>query len=364
VNPNGSEVSECKFEYGTTNAYGTAVPCSPSKPGSGTGPVAVSASVGSLTANTTYHFRISATNSGGTSKGSDETLTTLANAPTVVTKAASSLTQTTVSLNATVNPNGSEVSECKFEYGTTNAYGSSAPCTPAPGSGTGPVAVSASVGSLTANTTYHFRIVATNPGGTSDGSDETLTTLANASPAYWYRNGAKIAQGVKVPIISWGTLTLHSAEDPVTCHTVGGGYIENPVGGGTGIDRIESFTPFFSCAAPACPAVNEVKAEKLPWPSELIDEGEGVITEKSTGIALRVKCFVPATTEEAEQVMSNVVFSGEWTPSIQSGTSATKPSFVDFGAGSGHLESEDGPGETIGREKLMGYEEEEVITAK
>jgi hypothetical protein len=145
---------------------------------------------------------------------------------------------------------------------------------------------------------------------------------------------------------------------------VGGGYIENPVGGGTGIDRIESFTPFFSCAAPACPAVNEVKAEKLPWPSELIDEGEGVITEKSTGIALRVKCFVPATTEEAEQVMSNVVFSGEWTPSIQSGTSATKPSFVDFGAGSGHLESEDGPGETIGREKLMGYEEEEVITAK
>jgi len=39
------------------------------------------------------------------------------------------------------------------------------------------VAVSAAVGSLSENTTYHFRIVATNPGGTSYGSDEMFTTL-------------------------------------------------------------------------------------------------------------------------------------------------------------------------------------------
>ena len=36
-----------------------------------------------------------------------------------MTKPASSVTQTTATLNATVNPNGGEVSKCEFEYGTT-----------------------------------------------------------------------------------------------------------------------------------------------------------------------------------------------------------------------------------------------------
>src|SRR5262249_57945130 len=71
---------------------------------------------------------------------------------------ASSVTQTSATLNASVNPNGGEVSECKLEYGTTTSYGSSAPCTPAPGSGTSPMAVSASVSLLSPNTTYHFRV--------------------------------------------------------------------------------------------------------------------------------------------------------------------------------------------------------------
>jgi phosphodiesterase/alkaline phosphatase D-like protein len=176
VNPNGGEVSECKFEYGTTTAYGSSTACSPS-PGSGESPVAVSLSLKGLAANTSYHFRISATNAGGTSKGSDQTFTTLVLAPGVVTKSASSITDTSATLNATVNPNGHEVSECKFEYGTTTSYGSSAPCSPAPGSGSTPVAVSAPATPLVPNTTYHFRISATNPGGTSQGSDEAFNTL-------------------------------------------------------------------------------------------------------------------------------------------------------------------------------------------
>ena len=175
VNPNGGSVGECKIEYGTNTEYksGSAT-CTPS-PGAGESAVAVSGSATGLSANTTYHFRISATNAGGTSKGSDETFKTLPNAPTVVTKAATSVAQTTATLNASVNPNGGSVSECKIEYGTNTEYKSgSATCTPSPGSGEGAVAVSGSVTGLTANTTYHFRVVATNPGGTSDGSDETL----------------------------------------------------------------------------------------------------------------------------------------------------------------------------------------------
>ncbi len=179
VNPEGAEVTKCEFEYGETTSYGKTVSCS-SQPGSGSSPVAVSASLAGLQANTTYHFRISATNSVGTSKGSDESFKTTPNAPTVVTKAASEVKQTTAALNATVNPSGAEVSKCEFEYGETASYGKTASCASLPGSGTSPVAVSASPTGLTANTTYHFRISATNASGTSKGSDETFKALPNA----------------------------------------------------------------------------------------------------------------------------------------------------------------------------------------
>jgi sugar lactone lactonase YvrE len=139
--------------------------------------VEVTAALSSLAANTTYHFRISATNAGGTSKGSDETFKSLPNPPTVVTKAASAIAQTTATATATVNPNGGEVSKCEFEYGTTIAYGSTASCATLPGSGSSAVEVTAALSSLTANTTYHFRISATNAGGVSKGSDETFKTL-------------------------------------------------------------------------------------------------------------------------------------------------------------------------------------------
>ncbi len=181
VNPNGGEVTSCKFEYGTTEIYESSAPCS-TLPGSGTEPVAVSASLENLSASTTYYFRIVATNLGGTSTDilDAQTFKTLPNAPTVVTEEASSIAQITATLNATVNPNGGEVSSCMLEYGPTQSYGSSAACSPSPGSGNSAVAVSAAVTGLSANTTYHFRVVATNPGGTSSGADQTFKTLPNA----------------------------------------------------------------------------------------------------------------------------------------------------------------------------------------
>src|SRR5208283_5436348 len=178
VNPNGGNVTKCEFEYGETISYGKTASCS-SLPGSGTSPVEVSAAVTGLTANTTYHFRIVASNAGGEGKGSDEALKTAPNPPTVVTKAATSVTQTTATLTATVNPNGGNVTKCEFEYGETISYGKTASCSSLPGSGTSPVEVSAAVTGLTANTTYHFRIVASNAGGEGKGSDEALKTAPN-----------------------------------------------------------------------------------------------------------------------------------------------------------------------------------------
>jgi phosphodiesterase/alkaline phosphatase D-like protein len=181
VNPEDEAVGDCHFEYGPTETYGSSAPCYPA-PGSGTSPVAVSAALTGLTPSTTYHFRIVATNPTGTSQGADRTFATPLRPPTVVTGAASALAQTTATLNATVNPNESNVSDCRFEYGPSGSYGSSAPCNPAPGSGASPVAVSAALTGLTPNTTYHFRIVATNGGGASAGSDQTLMTATPVLP--------------------------------------------------------------------------------------------------------------------------------------------------------------------------------------
>src|SRR5205085_2730308 len=178
VNPNGSSVSECKLEYGTSPSYGSSAPCKPS-PGSGANAVEVSAAISGLLANTSYHFRVVATNAGGTSTGADETFTTPPNPPTVITGAPSAVSQTQATLSGSVKPNGAGVSECKLEYGTSTSYTESAPCAPAPGSSTSAVAVSAAISALTANTTYHFRVSAPNAGGTTTGADETFTTLPN-----------------------------------------------------------------------------------------------------------------------------------------------------------------------------------------
>jgi hypothetical protein len=177
VNPNGGDVSNCTFEYGTTEAYEASVPCS-SLPGASAEPVAVSAALENLSANTTYHFRIVATSLGGTSIDifNAQTFETLQNAPTVVTTVASSVSQTSAVLTATVNPNGGTVTNCHFDYGTTVGYGHEVLCSSLPGSGASPVDVSASVTGMIKNTTYHFRIVAANAGGTSPGADQTLET--------------------------------------------------------------------------------------------------------------------------------------------------------------------------------------------
>ncbi len=65
-----------QFEYGTTTAYGTKVPLSPKSVGSGSEAVSVSEVIEGLKSGTTYHYRVLATNSEGTTYGEDMTFTT------------------------------------------------------------------------------------------------------------------------------------------------------------------------------------------------------------------------------------------------------------------------------------------------
>jgi phospholipase C len=96
--------------------------------------------------------------------------------PSLETDPASSITPNSAVLGATVNPDGHSVSDCHFEYGTSTLYGSKVPCGTLPGSGTTPVPVSATAKGLSSKVEYHFRIVATNSGGTSNGPDLLFTT--------------------------------------------------------------------------------------------------------------------------------------------------------------------------------------------
>jgi hypothetical protein len=90
-------------------------------------------------------------------------------APTVVTKAASGVEATKATVNGTVDPEGL-ATKYYFQYGTSTSYGSLTSEASA-GEGTSAVAESAKLTGLTAGTTYHFRVVATNAAGTSYGSE-------------------------------------------------------------------------------------------------------------------------------------------------------------------------------------------------
>ncbi|MEW6185016.1 MAG: DUF1566 domain-containing protein [Thermodesulfobacteriota bacterium] len=78
VNPN-SISTNYYFEWGTNASYGKAT--GSQSAGSGTGNVSVSANLTSLIPNTTYHFRLVAVNSSGTSLGSDMTFKTRVGLP-------------------------------------------------------------------------------------------------------------------------------------------------------------------------------------------------------------------------------------------------------------------------------------------
>jgi hypothetical protein len=107
--------------------------------------------------------------------------------PTVTTGAAMNIERTTATLTGTVDPNGSETTY-RFEYGTTTAYGLQTADRDA-GEGDGNVAVEVPVQNLSPGTTYHYRLIATNANGTTNGADRTFRTDPNPRPPGVTRTG-------------------------------------------------------------------------------------------------------------------------------------------------------------------------------
>ncbi len=176
------------FQYGLTTAYGTTVTATQS-PVTGSSNTVVSKGISGLTPNTTYHFRVVGVNAGGTVYAGDLTFTTTAAAPTVTTKPATGVTATGATLNGTVNANNNSTT-VTFQYGLTTAYGSTVTADQSPVTGGSNTAVSKAITGLTPNTTYHYRVVGVNPGGTANGGDLTFSTTAVAPTAT--TNGAGV----------------------------------------------------------------------------------------------------------------------------------------------------------------------------
>jgi hypothetical protein len=177
VNPNGTATS-WYFEYGTTTTYGTKTPVA--NAGAGTANTGVSSNISSLTSGTTYHYRMVATSTAGTTDGADGIFTT-ATGPTVTTSAATGVSSSTATLNGTVNPNG-RATTYFFDYGKDTNYGSKTTVVNA-GSASSPVTVSAAVTGLQAGQTYHFRLEATSDAGTSLGNDMSFAATASTGTA-------------------------------------------------------------------------------------------------------------------------------------------------------------------------------------
>ena len=184
VNANNDSTT-VTFEYGLDTSYGTTVTATQS-PVIGIIDTAVSKAISGLTPNTTYHFRVAAANSADITNGGDLTFTTSAARAKVTTDAASAVTSTGATMNGTVNANNTSTT-VTFEYGLDTSYGTNVTATQSPVAGTTDTAVSKAITSLTSNTTYHFRVVAANSTGTTNGDDLTFTTL-NALVAIEFHN--------------------------------------------------------------------------------------------------------------------------------------------------------------------------------
>jgi streptogramin lyase len=228
-----SQATEYFFQYGPSTEYGSQT--STASAGSGATPTVVSANALGLSPTTSYHFRAVATNASGTTYGPDQTLTT-ASAPTADTLPATAATLTGGTLHGSIDPRD-QATTYHFDWGTTAAYGSQAPLADASvGSDSSEHAVEQTLSELTPDTSYHFRVVASNCGGcaegTTYGSDETFTTapppLAVTKAAQAVQQGIATLAGMVNPQgatttyhFDWGTTTAYGNQAPMIDGAVG-----------------------------------------------------------------------------------------------------------------------------------------------
>jgi hypothetical protein len=125
--------------------------------------------------------------------------------PGVSTGAPSAVTGTTATLTGTVNPDGSQTSDCHFVVVPAPAGGTTVPCPQQVGAGSTPVVVSAAIAGLAPSTTYTVTLVASSAQGTGSGASvafSTATGSASLSVAQLALSPARFHRGRHAATIS------------------------------------------------------------------------------------------------------------------------------------------------------------------
>ena len=254
--PNGAATTGW-FRYATSSpgscndSFGTRAPVAGgSSLGAGTSGVPYAQAITGLTAGTTYYYCAIAQNSVGTSFGSVLTFTTTT-PPTVATLAATPVTATTATLNATVNPNGFTTTGW-FRYSTTNpvacdqVFGTATP-TQSLGSGSSATSLAQALTSLSPATTYYFCAIATSSIGTTLGAVLSFTTPA-APPGVTTVAASDLldtSATLNASVSPNGSDTTgwfrYSTTNPVTCNDSFGTRL--PLNGGTALGSGSSPVP-------------------------------------------------------------------------------------------------------------------------
>jgi Tol biopolymer transport system component len=248
VNPDGLEVEDCFFEWGLTSPNGFlnwehTTPCEETVPNDSE-PHEVHATISGLEPNgAKYNFRLAARNENGTERSTAESLLTLR---TVQTKPATVTGTETATLRGSLRPEGSQYTECVFEWGLTSSFGyeHTEPCQPEADeipADTGVHKVSLPLSGLQEATTYRFRLKATNGEGMIAGSNLTFDTFGGPRiTSIGARDATKTAVSLEAKInpsgfettyrFEWGTgpaygnvvfpQTIAAGEKPVRVATV------------------------------------------------------------------------------------------------------------------------------------------------
>ena len=220
VNALGIKNAVYRFEYSYDGVNWKA---SENQDAVGTTPVPVSAELTGLAGNTDYQVKLVTIIPAGRFSTLPRSFSTSASAPGAVTRRATDRTPTSATLNGTVNPFGLQTTYY-VEYGPTTAYGSRLPVASenTAGNGREPLPVTKVVTGLAAETTYHFRLVATNSLGTSFGEDRTFTTFAASAPRRAYeqispidKDGTNIEAGRAVLATADGNEVFFGSKSPI-----------------------------------------------------------------------------------------------------------------------------------------------------
>ncbi len=277
VDPNGG-TTLVRFEYGLTTDYGMST--AQQGVGNGEDSIPVAAALQGLLPGTPYHYRVSASNSLGTTVGEDGVFTTDSPPPTAVTGDSGVLTTTSVNISGEIRARGASV-EAWIDYSTDGINFDSVRAVPATVDGDTSTRVDGELRDLLQGVTYYYRVRAIGPFGQGVGETKTLDVESLSGLIQQFPPGLPAAE------------RLGSVNITLDPEGIGGGWrfagepswrgSGEPATGLTGGDRVIEYRPVPGHIQPATETITVVSA-----PEPLALTRTYVVTEGAASGSLTV----------------------------------------------------------------------------